>query len=100
MFITMFPRIGETSSLDGPDIAGRAPNARAVLGFGPVAEVEHDAFLLGLELFVAGDGGESAEQEIADVAENGSAPRGDAVLGKELQEIGEDLAKVRDGLEW
>lgn len=45
------------------------------------------------------DGRKGTEEEVADVGENGSAPGGDAVLGQEDEEVGEDLVDVVGGLE-
>ncbi len=45
------------------------------------------------------DGGEGAEQQAVDVGEDGGASRGDAVLGEQQEELGEDLVDVRGGLE-
>jgi len=47
-----------------------------------------------------GYGGEGAEEEIADVGEDGGAACGDAVLGKKAEEIGEDLVEVGSGLQF
>ena len=54
-----------------------------------------NGFLLNFEC----DGGEGAEKQLADVGEDGGAPRGDAVLGEEEEEIGEELVDVRGGVE-
>jgi hypothetical protein len=65
---------------------------------GHVAEL--DAGRAGLEVVFVGDGGEGAEEEIADVGEDGGAACGDAVLRKQAEEIGEDLVEVGGGLEF
>src|SRR6266849_4263497 len=46
------------------------------------------------------DGGDGAEEEIADVGEDGGAACGDAILGKKAEEIGEDLVEVGSGLQF
>src|SRR6266851_781032 len=46
------------------------------------------------------DGGEGAEEEIADVGEDSGAARGNAILRKKAEEIGQDLVEVRGGLEF
>ncbi len=45
------------------------------------------------------DGGEGAEKQAVDVGEDGGASRGDAVLGEQEEELGEDLVDVRGGQE-
>jgi len=61
-------------------------------------EIDDDLSLVGAGFVL--DGGESAEEEIANVGEDGGAACGDAVLGKKAEEIGEDLVEVRGGLEF
>ncbi|HYT19227.1 MAG TPA: hypothetical protein VEW05_03245 [Candidatus Polarisedimenticolia bacterium] len=61
------------------------------LGVGPVAEVEHEAFLLGLDAAIAGDGGEGAEEETGGVSHDRSAARSDFVSGLELIEFAEGV---------
>jgi hypothetical protein len=75
------------------------------LGFwrGPVAfgtrEVEDDLLgLVVLRIEFTVDGGESAEQEIADVREDGGAARGNAILGEQAKEIGEGSVDLRGGV--
>jgi hypothetical protein len=57
-------------SWDGPAVTGWAPNARAALGLGPVAEVEDQAFLLGLEVVIAVDGAMGVEELVSDVGQD------------------------------
>lgn len=45
------------------------------------------------------DGWQGTEEEVADVGEDRCAPGGDAVLGQEDEEVGEDLVDVVGGLE-
>src|SRR5260370_35628001 len=47
-----------------------------------------------------GDGGEGAEEKVADVSEDGGAASGDAVLGEKAEEIGENLVEVGGGLQF
>src|SRR5437879_10480358 len=64
---------GESSGLDSAAITGGAPNAGAVHRVAPVAEVELDALLPGLEGVALGDGGKCAEEEAGGVSHDGSA---------------------------
>src|SRR6266571_8224041 len=73
---------------------GWALNARAVSGIGPVAEVEHRAWLFGLEVVIAGNGGERTQEHVAGVGHDGGAARRDFVAGLELIEFAE---RVVDG---
>jgi hypothetical protein len=66
--------------LNCPAIAGWTPNAGAVRGLGPVAEVEDEALFLGLDAAIAGDGGESAEEETGSVGHDGGAARRGLIL--------------------
>jgi len=93
------PGVGKYACFDGPAIAGRAPNARTVLGIGPVAEVEHEAWLFGLDEVVAGDGAVGVEKLVGDVGEDGSAAGRDGALGDEPEEAGEKLVDVDAGVE-
>lgn len=43
------------------------------------------------------DGGEGAEKQAGDIGDDGGAARGDAVLGEEDEELGEDLVDVGGG---
>jgi len=45
------------------------------------------------------DGGESAEEELIDVGEDGGAARGDAVLSEEDHEFGEEVMNLGGGVE-
>src|SRR5438876_7863581 len=83
------PRVGESSGLDSTPIARRALNAGAVFGIRPVAEVELDALLPGLDGVALGDGGKCAEEEAGGVSHDGSAARSDFVAGLELIEFTE-----------
>jgi hypothetical protein len=74
------------TGLDGSDIAGWALKARRFCGTGPVAEVEHEGFFLGLDEAIAGDGAIGVKKLVGDVGEDGSAARGDAAFGDEDQE--------------
>ena len=89
--------IRECTHFDGTAIAGRALNARAVRGTGPVAKVEFEALLLGLEAAVPGDGGEGAEEEVAGIGHDGGAARSDLVTGLELVEFAERMVNVGSG---
>ncbi|MGC1188115.1 MAG: hypothetical protein WA871_12055 [Candidatus Acidiferrales bacterium] len=46
------------------------------------------------------NGGQSTEYEVAGVGDHGTAARSDAVLGKEFQEIGEELVDASGGGEF
>jgi hypothetical protein len=60
-------------SQEGSFIEGWSSYARAVLGFGPVAEVPFNGFfLLGLHDGIVGDGGESAEEKMGSVGHGGA----------------------------
>ncbi len=87
------------SSLDGPDITGGALNARAVVGTGPVAEVEHEAFLLGFDEVIASDGAMGVEKLVGNVSHDGGAAGRDAAFGDEDEEAGEKLVDVEAGAE-
>jgi len=80
--------------LNCPAIAGWTPNAGAVCGFWPVAEVEDEALFLLLEAAIAGDGGESAEEETGSVGHDGGAAGVDFVVRLEFVEFAE---RVVDG---
>jgi len=88
--------------LNCPTIAGWTSNAGAVRGLGPVAEVEDEALFLGLDAAIAGDGGESAEEETGSVGHDGGAARIDLVPGLEFIEFakrvvdGDGVAEVLD----
>src|SRR5580693_7783062 len=58
------------------------------IGSGDVPD-EWRVVVLGIGVKFVCDGGESAQEEIAGVGENGAAARSDAVLRKELEESGE-----------
>ena len=75
--------------MDSTPIARRALNAGAVFGIRPVAEVELDALLPGLDGVALGDGGKCAEEEAGGVGYDGSAARSDFVAGLELIEFAE-----------
>jgi len=88
---------------NGAAMAGWAPNARTVLGIGPVAVVEQQGlvfFFLGLEEVVTDDGAVGVEELVADVGEDGGAARRDAPLGDENEEAGEELGNVDAGVEF
>src|SRR5207302_1593570 len=86
--------VGESSGLDSRPLARRALNAGAVFGISPVAEVELDALLPGLDGVALGDGGKCAEEEASGVGHDGSAARSDFVAGLELIEFAK---RVVDG---
>jgi hypothetical protein len=67
---------------------------------GPAGEVEHRVLLLGRKAIVAGDGGESAEEEAASVGHDGGAAGSDLVAGLELIEFAEGVVDVGGGAEF
>jgi len=76
-----------------------------VVGFGVVAiwarHIENDlAWLVVQGVEFVFDGGDGAEEEIADVGEDGGAACGDAILREEAEKIGEHLVEVGSGLEF
>ena len=92
--------VRERTGFDGTAIAGGALNARAVRRFGPVAKVEFEGLLLGLEAVVTRDGGEGAEEEVAGIGHDGGATGSDLVAGLELIEFAERVVDVRGGEEF
>ncbi len=86
----------ERSNLLGAN--GRHIKVRLVaVGFRHVNDDFRAGMTLGVGLVL--DGGEGAEEQVADVGEDGGAACSDAVLGKKAEEIGEDLIEVGRGLE-
>jgi hypothetical protein len=58
-------------------------------------EVDDDlglVFEFGMEFVL--DGGEGAEEQVADVGKDGGAAYGDAILREKAEEIGKDLVEV------
>jgi len=82
--------------VDGLAIVGR------IGGVGPVTvwarEIKDD--LLGLAINLLLDGGEGAEEQVTGVSHDGSASRGDSVVGLELVEFTEGMVDVGGGTEF
>jgi hypothetical protein len=89
--------VREYTGFDGATIAGRALDARAICRFGPVAKVEFEAFRLGLQAAVTGDGGKGAEEEVAGIGHDGGAARSDLVAGLELVEFTQGMVDGASG---
>src|SRR5712692_5891698 len=88
------------SSLDGPDITGGALNARAVVGTGPVAEVEHEAFLLGFDEVIASDGAIGVEKLVGNVSHDGGAAGETRPLVMRIRSRVRNLLMSRLELNW
>ncbi|HKV61122.1 MAG TPA: hypothetical protein VJO16_04360 [Candidatus Acidoferrum sp.] len=86
--------------LDGATIAGWTLDARAVRGFGPVAEIQLKASLLRLGMVVTGDSGEGAKEEVTGIGHDGGAARSDPVTGLKLVEFSERMVDVDGGAEF
>jgi hypothetical protein len=71
-------------------MASWAPNARAVVGFGPVTIVDHKGLLFELDEVVTRDGAMRVEKLVGDIGEDGDAAGRDAALvadGKGFERI-------------
>jgi len=79
---------------------GWALNARAVHGIWPVAKVEERGCLLRPGEVIEGDGAVGVWELVGDVGRDGGAARGDAALGEEDKEPGEELVDVDGGVEF
>jgi hypothetical protein len=75
----------------GSFIDGWSLKAIGVRGIGPVAEVEHQTFLLFFGLAIMSNGGEGTEEEIRGVSHYGGAAGRDLVAGLKLIEFAESV---------
>ena len=64
-----------------------------------MADLEHGDLFLGLEEVFPVDGAVGMEELIGDVGQDGGTGRGDAALGDEDEEQGEELVDVEGGID-
>ncbi len=62
--------------------------------------VDDNPRILAVGIGFVGDGGEGAEEQVADVGKDGGAACGDAILREKAEEIGKDLVEVGSGLQF